>query len=83
MSLFKNYLFPELGDKPIDAINPDELLKIINKLSETGKDKADRALKSCVSIYIYGIKEKICKINVALETKKLRNQSLSNLTHNG
>ena len=74
MSLFKNYLFPELGDKPIDAINPDELLKIINKLSETGKDKADRALKSCVSIYSYAIKEKMCKINVALQTKEIRNQ---------
>ncbi len=74
MSLFKNYLFPELGDKPIDAIEPDELLKIINKISETGKDKATRILNSCLSIYIYGIKEKMCKINVALQTKEIRNQ---------
>ncbi|MEE9338117.1 MAG: Arm DNA-binding domain-containing protein [Methylococcaceae bacterium] len=75
MNLFKTYIFPELGDKPIDEITSTQLDEIINKLSETGKAKATRALNSCVGIYAFAIEKEICKINVALETKKLRNQT--------
>ena len=74
MNLFKNYIFPKLGDLAIVEIKPDQLLEIINKIAETGKDKANRVLNSCSSVYIYAIEKKLCLHNVALETKQLRNQ---------
>ncbi len=81
MNLFKNHIFPSLGNKPIDEITPIQLLKIINKLAETKENTATRVLNLCSSVYIYAIEEKICKINVALQTKELRNQKDN--PHNG
>ncbi len=81
--LLERNIFPLLGNKPIDEIKPAELLYAILEIEKTGLDKANRTLDVCSWIYQYAIEKKLCLHNIALPIKKLRNQSLSNLPHNG
>jgi integrase len=54
-SLKKN-VFPDLGDRPIAAITPPELLAVIHKVEERGAhDLAARVLQRCDAVFRYAI----------------------------
>lgn len=53
---FEVHVFPWLGAKPIEAIEPPELLRAVRRIEAAGSiETAHRALRSCGQVFRYGI----------------------------
>jgi len=63
-------IFPKLGNFPIDKINAQTLLKVIQDIENRGaKEMAKRSLQVCSQIFNYAIASSLCKDNPTIAIK--------------
>ena len=65
-------VFPFIGDKSIDALEPPELLSTVRRIVDRGAiETAHRALSECRQVFIYGVGAGYCKSNPVRDLKGL------------
>jgi hypothetical protein len=61
-------IFPLLGKRPIDQIEPPELLQAIRKIEDRGSyDLAHRVLQVCGQVFRYGVATGRCTRNLTAD----------------
>ncbi len=69
----EQYIYPLLGDMPIDEITSAQLLYAISEIEKEGfADTSKRTLGICDRIFVYAIERKLCLNNPALPLKELK-----------
>lgn len=68
--LFERDLFGKLGGRPISAIEPAELLGVIQKIERRDAvDTAHRALQACSRVFRFGVAKNYCKTDPARDLR--------------
>jgi integrase len=69
-SRLENNIFPYLGSRPIDLIEPPELLEALRKIESRGAhEMAHRVRALCGQIFRYGISSGVCKRDPAADLR--------------
>lgn len=66
LAMFKNWIFPEIGQMQLEDIKPRHVLTIIKKLEEKGKTSTTRKVRQVISkVFNYSIASEYCELNPA------------------
>ncbi len=64
------YIYPELGARPLENINPQELLAVVKKIELKGlHETANKVLQQCSKIFTYGLITGKCDRNPASDLR--------------
>ncbi len=70
VSRLNRFVFPFLGDRPIDSIQPHALLEIIRRIEAGGiHETAHRVLQICGQIFRYGVATGQCPRDIAADLR--------------